>query len=433
MTAQTNPQLFELILILTALFIIAFFLSIIREALLEISRERVEDFEKTFNKAKIVRLRRLMKKPSAVVASILIIKIITLILIFALTYSIYRHLELSVLNRFIYWLIFTASLIVFLEFIPQIIGYRKNFVVLRNFMPVIEVVYFILSPFIIILKFITNIVLRLFGSKGFKSLNYIDEAELELLLENAPRYKEVEEMEKDMITGIIEFRDMVVREVMVPRINMICVAKADTIAQSLNIIMKSGHSRIPVFAERIDDIVGVLYAKDILRIETGQINKDQSVSKIMRNPIFVPETKKLNELLLEFKEAKAHLAIVVDEYGGTSGIVTIEDLLEEIVGEIEDEFDKVEKLKYHKTKDGDIETDAQVDIDKLNEVFHLELPTEETYESIGGLIIEKVGYVPAPGEKFNFDNFSFEIIDADEKHIKKVRFFPNRGGNYEKT
>lgn len=399
--------------------ILGYVVSLIREALLEISRGRVEEFEKAFKKVKAKRLRRLLKHPSEVVAAIIIVRMAVLFGLFWVAYKL--SLLLSNYDRVIFIVLFVFVLIVCVEFLPQIIGYRRNFAVVKDFLFFIEIVSYSLNPFVKFLKFVTNFLLRLFGMKGFKSLQYIDEEELELLLEDTPRYRKIEEMEKEMITGIIAFRETVVREVMVPRINMICIPVETTINEALDVILKSGHSRIPVFKERIDNIVGILYAKDILGTIKDSGKKEDSVTKIMRKPIFVPETKKLNELLLEFKDKKAHIAIVVDEYGGTSGLVTIEDLLEEIVGEIEDEFDKAEKKKYKKIKEGIIESDAQVDIDKLNEEFDLNLPTDETYESIGGLIIEKLGYVPKAGEKIEIGDFEFEILNADEKHIKKVK------------
>lgn len=403
-----------------AALILGLVFSLFREAFLEIRVERIDDFDEIINRHKPERLQKMLRKPNEIAAALTIIKAVLYFAAFFYAYKLSRYV-VGDIWKVLYFAAVISVIIVLFEFVPQVIGYKKHLYLLKRLLSVLNFIRFLVRPVTLVLKFISGIIVRVLGSGSFRQFNYVSDEEIELLIEGSPKHKQVEEMEKDMLSGIIEFRDTVVREVMVPRINMVSISADTQIADSIESFVTSGHSRIPVFDERIDNITGILYAKDILYSLSDPQKKKDIAKNIMRKPIFVPENKKLNELLLEFKQKKAHLAIVVDEYGGTAGLVTIEDILEEIVGEIEDEYDTNEKKRYKKIKDNIVETEAQVDIDELNEEFDLDIPTDELYESIGGFIVEHLGYVPAANEKITIDDYAFEILSADEKHIKKLR------------
>lgn len=227
----------------------------------------------------------------------------------------------------------------------------------------------------------------------------------------------VNEKESEMIRSIFSLRSTVVREIMVPRTDMACASVESDMSDLLNTIITCGHSRIPVFENSIDNIIGLIYAKDLLRF-IGICDQQIQVRSIMRPPFFIPETKNLEELLQEFKRKHVHLAVVIDEYGGTSGLVTIEDLLEQIVGDIQDEYDQEEAL-FSRNADGSITADARMPVEDLEEHFGLQIE-RDNFDSAGGLIFHLTGKIPAIGDTITGNGLKMTILDADERKIIKV-------------
>ena len=227
----------------------------------------------------------------------------------------------------------------------------------------------------------------------------------------------VNEEESEMIRSIFALGSTVVREIMVPRTDMACVSVTASVHELLETIIACGHSRIPVFENTIDNIIGLLYAKDLLRSWSDPDERVQ-IRSLMRQPYFIPETKNLEVLLQEFKRKRVHLAIVIDEYGGTSGLVTIEDLLEQIVGDIQDEYDKEEEL-FAINLDGSITADARMPVEELEEQFGVNIERDK-FDSVGGLIFHLTGKIPAIGDVVDCEGLQLTVIDADERKIKKV-------------
>jgi len=210
----------------------------------------------------------------------------------------------------------------------------------------------------------------------------------------------------------------VVREIMVPRTDMACVSADATVREVLNDIIACGHSRIPVYEGTIDNIVGLIYAKDLLKY-WGMNEAAVVLKKMMRAPYFIPESKNLEELLQEFKKKRVHIAIVIDEYGGTSGLVSIEDLLERIVGDIQDEYD-LEEEWLTEEPDGAVLVDARLPIEELEEHFGVEIEREK-FDTVGGLIFHLTGRIPRAGEEVTNDSICLTVLEADERRIGKVR------------
>ncbi|MBW4057211.1 MAG: HlyC/CorC family transporter [Proteobacteria bacterium] len=227
----------------------------------------------------------------------------------------------------------------------------------------------------------------------------------------------VNEDECEMIRSIFSLGTTIVREVMVPRTEMACVTVDATIRELLDTIIACGHSRIPVYEDTIDNIIGLLYAKDLLK-QWGTDEKSLSVREFMRPPYFIPESKNLEQLLQEFKRKRIHLAIVIDEYGGTSGLITIEDLLEEIVGDIQDEHDREESL-LTANPDGSITADGRLPVEELEEYFDLEIE-RDNFDSVGGLVFHLIGKIPAIGDTIDGAGLRLTILDADLRRVKKV-------------
>lgn len=229
----------------------------------------------------------------------------------------------------------------------------------------------------------------------------------------------INQEEHEMIHGIFELKQGVAREVMVPRTDVKCVPSKTKIRDVIDLIISKGHSRIPVFEGKIDNIVGIVYAKDLLRF-WGKDEETIPLEKVMRQPYFIPETKRLEELLREFKRKRVHMAIVVDEYGGLLGLVTIEDLIEEVFGEIEDEYDQRVEGRVIRLGNGSISVDAKLEIEELESYFDVEIQ-KENFETVGGFIFHLLGRVPKVGERVDFGDLRMTIESTDGMRIERVK------------
>ncbi|WP_455234219.1 HlyC/CorC family transporter [Thiogranum longum] len=229
-----------------------------------------------------------------------------------------------------------------------------------------------------------------------------------------------------MIEGVLQVADMQVRDIMIPRSQMVVVSRDASPDKLIPIAIESGHSRFPVIGDNLDEVVGVLLAKDLLRYSSKNDPEQFSVRDILRPAVFVPESKRLNVLLKEFRASRNHLAMVVDEYGGVAGMVTIEDVLEQIVGEIEDEHDIDEDTFIRKYSDVNYTVKALTPIEDFNDYFATELSDEE-FDTIGGLVTHRLGRLPKRGEMVVIENMSFQILNADNRriHLLKVTLLLN--------
>jgi CBS domain containing-hemolysin-like protein len=254
--------------------------------------------------------------------------------------------------------------------------------------------------------------------KGIKEGPYVSEQELLAMADAAAQQDVIEREERTLIHSIIDFGDTVVREVMVPRPDMVAVESTARVSDVIEIAIAAGYSRIPVFGQGIDDIVGVVFIKDLMRAEREE-REERPVSEIMRDAHFVPETKKVSSLMREMQTRKFHQAIVVDEYGGTAGLVTLEDLIEELVGEIEDEYD-VEESPVEKLPDGGVRVNARMPIDEVNELLGAELP-EGDWDTVGGLVYSLLGHVPIEGETVDSDGHRLTAERVQGRRIGRVR------------
>jgi len=231
--------------------------------------------------------------------------------------------------------------------------------------------------------------------KGFREGPFASEAELRDLVEMAQERGVVEQSERDMIESVFELGDTIVRGVMVPRTDIVVIERGKTVRQAVNLLLRSGFSRVPVVGENTDDVVGVVYLKDLVRKERAEGGGQLKVEDAMREPVFVPESKPVDELLREMQASLGHIAVVVDEYGGTAGLVTIEDVLEEIVGEITDEYDR-EGPPVEELEDGSVRVTARLPVEDLEQRYDVHLPHEDV-DTVGGLLATLLGRVPIPG------------------------------------
>ena len=229
----------------------------------------------------------------------------------------------------------------------------------------------------------------------------------------------IEEDEKEMIHSIVTLGETSAKEVMTPRTSMFALEGEKTINEIWDEISENGFSRIPVYEETIDNIIGILYVKDLMEhVKNNEL--EIPIKQIVRSAYFVPETKSIIEILKEFRTLKVHIAMVLDEYGGVVGLVTIEDLIEEIVGEIRDEYDDEEDSFFKKIADNEYEVDAMTDIETINKELELELPISEDYESLGGLIVTTTGKICEVGDEAQIDNIYLKVLEVDKMRVSKV-------------
>ncbi|MEA2972653.1 MAG: magnesium and cobalt exporter, family [Actinomycetota bacterium] len=257
--------------------------------------------------------------------------------------------------------------------------------------------------------------------KGLKTGPFVSESELLATVDVATEGEVIEREERRLIHSIIEFGDTVVREVMVPRPDMVAVEARASVEDALEVALAAGYSRIPVYEQGIDDIVGVLYTKDLIRASHDG-KGDEPVRELVRPANFVPETKRVAELLPEMQKQKQHMAIVVDEHGGVAGLVTLEDLIEELVGEIVDEYD-VEEAQVEDLGGGEFRVNARMPTDELEDLIHVALP-EGGYDTVGGLLLDLLGHVPAEGESVDFDGHRLTAENVQGRRIGRVRITP---------
>lgn len=248
----------------------------------------------------------------------------------------------------------------------------------------------------------------------------LTEKELQEAINSSEEEGILNESEGDMLQSIFDFGDTIVREVMVPRTDMVCCPAEATLSDFLELIIKSGHSRVPLFDGSTDRIVGVVYAKDLLR-SWGANDETLTLTEVMRTPYFIPETKRIDDLLKDFRTRRVHMAIAVDEYGGTSGLITIEDLLEEIVGDIQDEYD-LEVPWLQPQEDGTLLVDARANVEELEEYYGLEIPREK-FDTVGGYLFHLLGNVPKAGEQVSDNGLVLMVEVSDERKVEQVRIW----------
>jgi magnesium and cobalt transporter len=247
----------------------------------------------------------------------------------------------------------------------------------------------------------------------------VTEEEIHSLIEVGEQEGVINRDEHAMIDAVLDLGDTLVREILVPRTEMVAVEITTPVTEVLETIIEAGHSRIPVYEGDVDHVTGTLYAQDLLKL-WGKLPEEISIRSICRKAYFIPETKTTADLLKEFKVRRVHMAVAVDEYGGTSGIVTIEDILEEIVGEIQDEHDPVEQSGISRLDDGSYIFDARSHIEDVEDELNVQLPRGE-YDTLGGFLSHLLGHVPAQGEQGMYETMLFTVEEADARKVSTIR------------
>jgi CBS domain containing-hemolysin-like protein len=312
----------------------------------------------------------------------------------------------------------TAFLLIFCEITPKTIAIRHAETLALHLAGPVRAVTWMLGWLNRLLSAIPPVFLRLFGDQAAPKSPFVTEEEIRFLVGTAEEEGVIEESEEQMIHSIFEFGDTTAREIMVPRVDVKAVEVNTPIQEVVDLMLQVGHSRIPVYEENVDNIVGTVFDRDLFKyLREGQT--DVPLRETFRPAYFVPESKKVDELLRELQKSRVQMAIVVDEYGGTAGIVTIEDILEEIVGEIQDEFD-AEEEPIEKVSENEAVFNALVHMDDVNRWLEMDLEAEDV-DTLGGYVYSHLGKMPVSGDQFEVDNVSFCVVSTVGRRIKKVR------------
>ena len=320
------------------------------------------------------------------------------------------------------WLVATAVItplmLVFGEIIPKAFAREwATSLILRLFRP-LRWASALLVPFVFTANLIVSSVLRLFGGPRADTRHFVSREELKALLAMEPGEAEVTTQEAEMIDKIFDLGDTTVREIMVPLVEVAMLPETATTDDAIALVQRRGFSRIPIYRQRETNIVGVVGAMDILA-RGGEVAR---LTDLMRPPVYVPETKRIDDLLREMQRARNHMAVVVDEYGGSTGVVTLEDILEEIVGEIHDEHDRA-PASVERLPDGSFLVAARTNLEELNEALDWTLPKRD-YETVAGLVLATLHRIPRRGEEFQVDGYTITVLEADERHVTAVKITP---------
>ncbi len=306
------------------------------------------------------------------------------------------------------------------ELVPKRIAMQKAESLSFKVIGILRVVAAVTKPFVKLLSFSTNVVVRLFGMDPHADEENVTEEEIRMMVDVGEEKGVIEGVQKDMINNIFEFDDIAAEDIMTPRTDVAALEADDGIAEALRIGVDEGYSRLPVYEEDIDQIIGVLYIKDLLPYVGQTLPADVSLRHLVREPYFVPGTKRCGDLFSEMTEKHMQMSIVVDEYGGFAGIVTMEDLLESIVGNIQDEFDHEEE-EVTRLSDTAFDIDGSLDVEELDELLDTRLPVGE-YDTVAGFLMDQLGRIPAENEQpqVRFDHFLFTITRVEDRRIERV-------------
>lgn len=385
-------------------------------ALTSISRIKLKNLVDSGD-LKALEIERLISQPNVFLSTILVVNSVAVIV----ASSLATVLALRFFPNFgelISTVLISLVVLIFCEITPKTAAVQNPIRWAKALVNPVRGAAWLLRPVVWSLSAITNGLVRLLGGQMKHRGPFVTEEEIRLMVSVGEEEGVLEEEETEMIHSIFEFADTPVREVMIPRIDMVTLESDATVDEAVDLALQGGFSRIPVYEETIDNIIGVLYTKDMLR-QLREGHNTMPIRTLVRPAYFVPETKKLDDLLREVRQSRTHLAIVVDEYGEVVGLVTIEDLMEEIVGDIQDEFDREENL-YEQFNPDEYVFDAKISIDEFNELMDTDLGDEE-YDTLGGFMYAQLDKIPVVGDTITYKNMTFTVLGTRGRRITKVK------------
>ena len=426
-------------IVITVCLLATAFFSSSEAAIITLNKARIRSLAEQ-GKADAVRLAALIKSRDRLVATLLLAE--NALIIFATTvmaFTLFHAADTGwlwvppALAAFKPWIAvalgaFAMTVVVVLlgEVIPKTVGAqnaeRYALAVARPLRGVMRVFWLPTLLLTSVARTYVQVVNMVMGTRQEMTLPLVAEEEIRQLLEDAHQRGTMEQEQTEMIKSVIELSDTTAREIMVPRIDMVCLPADAPFDEALRIAITEGHSRIPVYQDSSDNIIGLLYAKDLLGVLQGDFRPEKIPQELVRPAFHVPESKRVDELLQLMRTEKVHLAIVLDEFGGTAGLVTIEDILEEIVGEIHDEYDGEEQLEIQPQPDGTLVVDGRANIDDVSVALGAKLETED-FDTIGGFVVGLLGHAPSLGEEVTHDGVRLRIEEVDNRRVARVRIW----------
>ncbi|MBE3124872.1 MAG: HlyC/CorC family transporter [Acidobacteria bacterium] len=390
-------------------FLAAFLLSLFHVCLDSYSKIALSRFLENWDKAARAKILGDFEETRLAVEFLRILVILALV--------VYGFIVLSDSGLRPLWLFLAAVAVygVCLDLVPRLLVSVGKDVLLRAFLPAFPLVRFLASPLLVVSR---NLLEREEQREEMEEDREASDEEIETFIDEATEEGIIDKGEDELLRSVVEFGDTVVREVMTPRVNMVCIRKDATIDNLKDLIIKEKYSRIPVYKDRLDNMEGIVMAKDILEY-SDEKHKGQPIEALIRPVAFIPESMPVAGLLREFQKDKQKLAIVVDEHGGVSGLVTMEDVVEEIVGEIQDEYD-TEEAQITENGPLDFTVSGATEVEELEELFDVEL-AEDDFITVGGLITHDLGRLPYKGEILTIKGLLLEVLDIDQKKVKKLR------------
>jgi putative hemolysin len=406
-----------LIVVIVLGLVVAAFAAAAETSLTSVSRIRMRSLAEEGNR-RARTVTRLHADPNAYLSTILTLNTVAVIVVSTAT-ALLIGSYLTKIPQVVGTIVLSVVVLIFCEIAPKSLALRFNERFALVLAAPVQLLTRVLRPLIGGLSAMSRLIVRA-ATRGHSVRGpFVTEEELKLLLYVGEQEGIVEQEEREMIHGILEMTDKSVREVMVPRVDIVAVEATDSIADVIKVIIEYGFSRIPIFEDNVDNIVGVVYAKDLLR--HGVVGDDQRPLKaVAREPYYTPEAKRVGELLREMKERKVHIAVVVEEHGGTAGIVTFEDLIEEIVGPIRDEYDMREVEELQIISDQEVVVSARFPVDDLKEELDLQVPTVDA-DTVGGLVYELLGEIPKVGATIQLGDATLTVESIRRQGIQSVR------------
>ncbi|PSR23620.1 MAG: hypothetical protein C7B45_02300 [Sulfobacillus acidophilus] len=405
----------EWIFIVALIVVVAFsaLYSMAETAMMALSRGKIRSLA---DDPQADRLSRLLRDPNRLLGTVLFGNNLANILASAVATALFLHYFGDV-GIVISTVVMTVFILLFAEITPKTFASHNAERTALRLSGFLRVSAGIFNPVVRALTWAGVGIIRLLGGDA-EGGRLMTEEELRTLVEVGEEQGLLEANEREMIQGVFDFGDTVVREVMVPRIDVQALPETATLGEVWDMLVTWGHSRVPIFRNTIDDITGVVYARDILAY--GREKPLDTLARDLARPVpFVPETKKIDSLFADFRRQRTQIAVVMDEYGGTAGIVTIEDLLEEIVGEIQDEYDDQEEIPLKEVAPGVVEVTGLFALDELNERFDLNLPHED-FDTVGGLVLHLLGRVPIEGEIVRLDDVEITVAQVEGRRVARA-------------
>lgn len=412
------------LILLVILILLSGFFSAAETALTAFSSIHLEEIsEKSPKKGEL--LKQWLKKPTEILTGLLlgnnIVNIFATSLATALITKFLssRGLESQNQSVLISTLIMTVVILIFGEITPKVMAKTHSTEISKRVIIPIYIITKLTKPFIFILTVISKLIGRIIGIDINDNVMKITEQDIISYVNVGKAEGVIEAEEKNMIESIVTFGDTLAREIMTPRTSVYAVSGDEKVGEIIDQVIEYGYSRIPVYNEGIDDIIGILYVKDLLvAVKEGKV--ECFVKDFIRKPFFIPETKSVLSILEDFKKEHIHMAIAVDEYGGTVGVVTIEDVIEEIFGDIKDEYDSDENEIIKQISENMYEVDGMIDVEELNKTLDIDLPESDDYDSLGGLILNELNEMAEVGDILNIKNVELKVLEIDKIRVSKV-------------